>query len=304
MNVHSFILAAAALLPAVVLCIYVFSKDRVEKEPIGLLLLLLVLGAATCFPAAEIEEIVITAIDKFFMPYTVNVGGVNFLYGDTFKLYNACKYFIGVALVEEGLKWAVLLLVTKNNKNLNSLFDGLIYAIFVSLGFAALENVMYVFRLGLSNAALRAVTAVPGHMFDAVFMGYYYSMWQMHRRARVVEGKLKNMHLINQNAPEFPVAKFLVLSLLVPVLAHGAYDYCCTVGTTGAMIAFIALLIFLYFYCFGKIRKMSKQDMGASVYAAFLLVKKYPHLIEQIKYLCGIGTPVADTVNTNTDTNI
>ena len=257
-------------------------------------------AAATCFPAAEIEKAVIAVIDKAFMPYTVNVGGINYLYGDTFKMYNACKYFIGVALVEEGLKWAVLLLVTKNNKNLNSLFDGLIYAIFVSLGFAALENVMYVFRLGLSNAALRAVTAVPGHMFDAVFMGYYYSMWQMHRRARVVEGQLKNMKLVNRNAPELPSTKFLVLSLLIPVLVHGAYDYCCTVGTTGAMIAFVALLVFLYFYCFGKIRKMSKQDMGASIYVAFLLVKKYPNLVEQIKQLCGIGTPVANTVNTDT----
>jgi RsiW-degrading membrane proteinase PrsW (M82 family) len=190
--------------------------------------------------------------------------------------------------------------VTKNNKNLNSLFDGLIYAIFVSLGSAALENVMYVFRLGLSNAALRAVTAVPGHMFDAVFMGYYYSMWQMHRRARVVEGQLKNMKLVNRNAPELPSTKFLVFSLLIPVLVHGAYDYCCTVGTTGAMIAFVALLVFLYFYCFGKIRKMSKQDMGASIYVAFLLVKKYPNLVEQIKQLCGIGTPVANTVNTDT----
>ncbi len=295
MNVHSIILAAAALLPAIVLCVYVFNKDRVEKEPIGLLLILLVLGAATCFPAAEIEEVIIAAIDKIFMPYTVNVGGVNYLLGDTFKLYNACKYFIGVALVEEGLKWAVLLLVTKNNKNLNSLFDGLIYAIFVSLGFAALENVMYVFRLGLSNAALRAVTAVPGHMFDAVFMGYYYSMWQMHRRARDIEVNLKNMRLINKNAPEFPVSKFLVLSLLVPVLAHGAYDYCCTVGTTGAMIAFAALLVFLYFYCFGKIRKMSKQDMGASLYTAFLLTRKYPELVEVITSLCGVDSIAVDT---------
>lgn len=287
MDVNKIILAAAALLPAIVLCVYVFKKDRVEKEPIGLLLLLLVLGALTCYPAAEIERAMISVLENLFVPYAVNIGGVNYLLGDTFKSFNACKYFICVALVEEALKWIVLLLVTNNNKNLNSLFDGLIYAIFVSLGFAALENVMYVFRLGLTNAALRAVTAVPGHMFDAVFMGYYYSMWHMYKKARKIEIELEKRALITRNTTPLPTTKFLWLSLLVPVLFHGAYDYCCTVGTSLAWIVFYLLLIFLYIYCFGKIKKMSKQDCYANQFAGSIVIKKYPHLTSVVFEILG-----------------
>ncbi|MBQ1224165.1 MAG: PrsW family intramembrane metalloprotease, partial [Oscillospiraceae bacterium] len=137
MGLNEILLVCAALLPALVLCIFVFIKDRVEKEPFSLLLLLFILGVISCFPAAEIEGVLFSALDGIFAPFTYVKDGVTYLSGISYYIYHALKYFIGVALVEEGVKFLALFLVTRNNKNFNCLFDGLIYSVFVSLGFAA-----------------------------------------------------------------------------------------------------------------------------------------------------------------------
>lgn len=281
METNTLLLTAAALFPAVALCVYVFKKDRVEKEPLGLLLLLLILGAASCYPAAEIETVLIDGIKAIFSTLGTAKNGTVYLSDNLYRAYNACYYFIGVALVEEGLKWIILLATTRKSKNFNSLFDGLIYAVFVSLGFAALENVMYVVRNGWMNAVMRAIMSVPGHMFFAVIMGYYYSLWHMYEKARSLEAGLKSQGLLLSQQPPFSAKRFLCLSLLMPVLAHGLYDYCCTLGTTLATVCLYLFVAFLYVYCFGKIRKMSAGDMDDNRYAAGLVLGKYPHLAVQ-----------------------
>ncbi|MBR7133775.1 MAG: PrsW family intramembrane metalloprotease [Clostridia bacterium] len=279
MGINEILLICAALLPAAALCIYVFAKDRVEKEPLSLLLGLFVLGALTCYPAGDIEGYLIIGIQKIFEPFATSVDG-NTVYLDytVFRLFNASKYFVGVALVEELGKWLVLIIVTQRNKNFNSLFDGIIYAVFVSLGFAAFENVLYVLNNGWINAAMRAVTAVPGHAFDGVLMGYYYSLWHMHEVARDRERTLKAAGAISKTAKEFSVKRFAVCSLLVPVLAHGLYDYSCTINTWQATLLFYGFLLFLYIYCFCKICRFSKNDTLEENYSAALILRKYKHL--------------------------
>ena len=150
-----------ALAPAIVLMIYVWSKDK-SKEPFGMLVMLVILGALSCFPAGFLESPVIDAIVSVF--------------GKDNLLSYFVQAFIGVALMEEGCKFLVMFFYTKNHKEFNGLFDGMIYAIFVSLGFAAFENVFYVFDFGSKVALSRAFTAIPGHMFNAVFMGYNASL--------------------------------------------------------------------------------------------------------------------------------
>lgn len=290
MNLNTILLTCAALFPAIALCIYVFRKDRVEKEPLGLLLLLLAMGALSCYPAGELEEILINGIRKFFLNFGRESNGTLYLPTRIFKLYNGLVYFVGVGLVEEALKFVVLLLFTRKNKNFNSLFDGLIYSVFVSLGFAALENVMYVTRYGWLNAFTRAVMSVPAHMFFSVLMGYYYSLWHMYAMARTQERKLKAQGLILPQTKEYPVGRYLVLSLLMPVLAHGWYDYCCTVGTKLGTVMLYFFLLFLYIYCFGKIGKLSQGDMRDSAYSTVLVVRKYPHLAD---YLAQTVIPAA-----------
>lgn len=282
MDLNKILLVGAALLPAVVLCFYIFKKDRAEKEPIGLLFGLLGLGVAICFPAAKIEGVLIEVFDTMFQPFTYENAGESYLPNGIYVIYNACKYFIGVALVEEGLKFLAMFLLTRKNKNFNSLFDGIVYAVFVSLGFAAFENVLYVLENGWMNALLRGVLSVPGHMFFAVLMGYYYSFWHIYKKANVQERGLKQAGLIPADAKEFSGKKFIVFSLLVPTVAHGIYDFCCTLGTTEAVLVFYGFIIFLYIYCFIKIHRMSKLDVDDNTYSSRLVLKKYPYLASML----------------------
>ena len=282
MSLNDILLVVAALLPAAALCFYVFKKDRTEKEPFGLLLLLLILGAAICLPAVFGEVVIIESIQGFFGESIRVVAdeAVEFSNNFTYVAYNIAENFIGIAFVEEGLKFLVLYFVTRKNKNFNCLFDGLIYSVFVSLGFAALENVLYVTEYGFEVAILRALLSVPGHMFFAVLMGYYYSMWNLYSKANALERSYKANGFIHPSAPEFTYKKYLLLSLLIPVLAHGFYDFCCSVDYSLATVGLYAFVIFLYVHCFRKISKMSRMDGDNNTLAFGIVVKKYPHLVE------------------------
>lgn len=278
MENNSLVLSIGALLPAIVLCIYIFKKDRVEKEPIGLLAILLVCGVLICFPAGEIEGMLQEIIES-------NARGVVVIDGQMYvesmnSYYNYVFWiaFIGVALVEEALKWGAMILVTRKNKNFNCLFDGIVYAVFVSLGFAAFENVLYSLNYGWDTMVMRMVTAVPAHTFFAVLMGYYYSNWHLHDVAQKQERNLVANGVIATPNKWISGTKYMVLSLVMPVLAHGFYDYCCMRGDDAGMKAFYVFLIFLYIYCFRKVKKMSVQDASDIYLASGIVLQKYPQL--------------------------
>ena len=234
-------LVIAAVVPAAVLCAYVYRMDRVDKEPPRLLAKLFFLGVASCFPAMLLETLFEGFNDAFFSAFGVADESALYLDTPAHYAYHFVGNLFGVALVEEGLKWLVLFFVTRNNPNFNSMFDGIVYAVFVSLGFAAYENVRYVFAYGLSGAALRAVTAVPGHMFFAVIMGLQYSRWHALTNARNLEKALcaGNPSL----RPVIDPKPKLALSLILPVLAHGAYDFCCSFDSAFWVAAFYLLLL-------------------------------------------------------------
>ena len=252
----SLLLIGAGLLPAIVLCVYIYIKDRVEKEPLGLLIKLLIAGVVICFPVVLFEEILL----------------------DIFKGNAILENFVGIALVEEGFKLIAVLIFTKNNKEFNSIFDGIVYAVFVSLGFAALENVLYVTQYGWMNALLRAVMSVPAHTFFGIMMGYYYSFWVILDRTAKQERIFKEQGLVEKSVVEYSSIRFAVASIVVPVFLHGLYDYCCTSESLTATIVFIVLLIGMYIYCFGKVRKMSSKDAPVGNYVCALLARKYPEL--------------------------
>lgn len=277
------ILLAVALLPAIILCVYIYQKDRVEKEPLGLLLTLLLLGALCCYPASLLEQWIGGMIDGIFGDTLKAIHHGYKVNAFSYYLYQFFSYFIGVALVEEGLKFFVLTYATRNNENFDSFFDGIIYAVFVSLGFAALENVLYAFSFGLETAFLRAVTAVPGHMFFAVLMGYHYSFWHLTDCARETEDRLKQQGILTTSKAPFDSKNSRIKCLLVPVLAHGLYDFFCVVNTDWAFLGLIAFLIFMYVHCFWKVQKMSQNDRMENSYVEAMLLMKYPELVENAK---------------------
>ena len=143
------LLIAAAVLPAIVLLVYVYRRDRIEPEPRRLLISLLLCGVAATLMAVVAESVGAVAL-AFFLP-----GGENN------PAYGVWMYFVIVALSEEGFKYLALRWRTWRSPEFNCRFDGVVYAVFVSLGFALFENIGYVLMYGIGAALMRAITATP-----------------------------------------------------------------------------------------------------------------------------------------------
>ncbi|MBQ3432091.1 MAG: PrsW family intramembrane metalloprotease [Clostridia bacterium] len=264
------IFLAVSCLPSILLMIYVYKKDRVEKEPGKLLFLLFVLGAVSCLPAALLEN--------FFSGLYTSVFGNSGLH------YSLYENFLNVALFEELCKFLMLFILTHKNKNFNSLFDGIVYSVFVSLGFATLENMLYVYQYGVGTGLLRAVTAIPGHMFDGVLMGQFYGLWHLSKDISLTEKAYAKAGYIDTLVePEKRYRYYLPLALIVPMLTHGLYDFLASYGSVIAIIIFVLYLIGLYIYCFMKINKISKQDGYEINLISAELNRKYPYLYGRLQ---------------------
>ncbi|MDD6221136.1 MAG: PrsW family glutamic-type intramembrane protease [Clostridia bacterium] len=221
----------AAVLPAVFLLRYIYKHDTVEKEPPGLLLSLLLMGVLAALASIVLEVIGQKILDA------------NISQDDPY--YNIILAFVVVAAVEEGTKFFFLKLRTWNNPNFNYRFDGIVYAVFVSLGFAAFENIKYVFNFGLSVALPRAILAVPGHMGFAVFMGLFYGRARLF--ADIGKRGAKNANLI--------------AGYLMAVLLHGFYDACAMIGNVLATALFVVFVIVMYIVVIAIIKRESRTDM-------------------------------------------
>jgi len=186
-----FLLAlAAALLPAILLWVFIWQKDP-QKEPTSRLFKATLWGVAIVVPVILVEsiiELILFGVDS--NPSTI--------------LGASIEAFFVAALPEESFKLLVLWLVLRKNPFFDEHFDGIVYSVCIGLGFAAIENVFYVLSQDewLSIAISRALLAVPGHYAFAVIMGYYYSVY----------------HFVNKTR------KTAAYILLIPFLAHGIYD--------------------------------------------------------------------------------
>lgn len=220
----------AAVGPAVFLMRYIYRHDTTDREPPALLLALVGRGILAALAAAALEM-----LGEALLPNFVDPNSPDYTY------YFA---FLVVAAAEEGAKFFFLYRRTWHDPNFNCRFDGIVYAAFVSLGFAAFENVQYVFRYGLSVALPRAVLAVPGHMGFAVFMGVFYG------RAKRSEALGHGLRCKVQ----------LLLGYLAAVFLHGVYDSCCMVGTGESTAIFIAFVAVMYFIVIRTVQRESRTD--------------------------------------------
>ena len=223
-------LLAAALLPAAALLFFIWKMDKIEHEPPKLIFQLVGLGALTVISAMILETLG-GWILGLFLP-------------ETSLLYIFLFYFIVVAGSEELGKFVVMKLRTWKSVEFNFTFDAVVYAVSASLGFAALENVMYVFTGGLGVAIMRALTSIPGHAVFGVFMGLHYGIAR--RAAAYGDEKTANRELR--------------LAYIVPVLLHGFYDFCLSVDGGLWLLIFFAFYITLVIVAFLKVKKLSSED--------------------------------------------
>ena len=213
-----------AIVPALLLWLYIWKKDP-KPEPTSWLVKAILWGVAICIPVAFLE----TGIEALLLGEEEETRGI---------LDTIIDAFFVAAIPEESFKLLGLWLLLRKNPYFDEHFDGIVYAVCIGLGFAAVENVFYV--LGdedwLSVAIARALLSVPGHYAFAVLMGYYYSLY----------------HFVD-HSPQVAVCV-----LLVPVFAHGTFDTLALSGVVNPYIGGIAFFV-LIFFCFQMHKKCKKH---------------------------------------------
>ena len=225
------ILIAAAVLPAVFLLIKVEREDHLEKESRGLLFSLVAFGIISTAIASLGERIGMVILANIFQQESV--------------LYNFLLFFGVVAFSEEGAKYVLLKRRTWNNPEFNCQFDGVVYGVFVALGFALWENIGYVAVYGLSTALIRAVTAVPGHACFGVFMGVWYGMARRRESAGDTEGS----------------RRMRVRALLIPALLHGFYDFAASSESGSMNLVFFGFVILMFITAYRLVKHVSANDV-------------------------------------------
>ena len=210
------IILIVALLPAAFLWWYIWQKDQ-KKEPTRWLIKATCYGVFICIPVAILELLIGTIL---FYPN----GNPTSLIGTT------ANAFLVAAIPEETFKLFALWLVLRKNPYFDEHFDGIVYAVCIGLGFAAIENVGYLFdniKNWISVASIRSLMAVPGHYAFAILMGYYYSKY----------------HFVDHSR------KTAVLIIAAPVLAHGLYDALLMTSMVNVVLGSICFIINIVLVC-------------------------------------------------------
>jgi len=200
----------SSITPVLIFMFLIYNKDSI-KEPWGMLM--------KCFFGGFLSVIITLIIVRFITPI-----GAGFSSPFARSFFDA---FFQAAFPEEISKLIILYWFVWKHKDFDQHFDGIIYAVFVSMGFALVENLMYVYEGGLNVALIRAILAVPGHGFFGVAMGYYFSLAKFHT------GPKKN--------------EFMAKCLLVPVILHGLYDFALMYAGNSAdkpLLAFALIIAF------------------------------------------------------------
>jgi RsiW-degrading membrane proteinase PrsW (M82 family) len=210
---------SASLAPVFIIAFYVYFRDRYEKEPVRMLLKAMAAGMVIVAPVIVVEGFI-----NRIMPPMGHFAEA------------AYQAFLVAAGPEELFKYLALFVVVWKSPEFNEQFDGIVYAVFVSLGFAAVENVMYVVQGGYHTAAVRALTAVPAHAIFGVTMGYYFGVARRYKELR---------------------KDYLFRSVSIPFLLHGVYDFILMAGVDWMLFLFIPFLFFLYRAGARKMKRLS-----------------------------------------------
>lgn len=223
-------LLALAIAPGIAICIFIYLKDKYNKEPLGLLVMSFILGMLTIIPAIILEKKFGLSIDS--------LGGAS--------LSSVALFAYGVvALSEEGCKFLVLRFYCYPKKAFDDPFDGIIYSVVVSMGFATLENIGYVLEHGIGTGITRMFLSVPAHATFGVLMGYHVGLAKFYPARR---------------------SWYLLLGILWPVVFHGTFDFFLFIGNSllhfaGALASFI-IAIYLSRRAIRKKQVISKNFMA------------------------------------------
>ncbi|MFC9656461.1 glutamic-type intramembrane protease PrsW [Bacillus subtilis] len=214
-----FAIISAGIAPGIALLSYFYLKDQYDNEPVHMVLRSFFLGVVLVFPIMFIQYV----LEK------ENVGGGSFFVS-----------FLFSGFLEESLKWFILMISVYPHAHFDEHYDGIVYGTSVSLGFATLENILYLIGYGVEHAFVRALLPVSCHALIGVIMGFYLG------KARFSADKAR--------------VKWLILSLVVPSLLHGSYDFILT-ALSNWIYYMLPFMVFLWWFGLRKAKKARSVNM-------------------------------------------
>jgi protease PrsW len=202
---------SAGIAPGLALLSYFYLKDEYESEPISVVLRTFMFGALLVFPIMFIQHV---------------------LHTESIIKSGLIEAFLSSSLLEEFFKWFILFYAIYQHVELDEPFDGIVYGVAVSLGFATVENIFYLIANGIEYAMARALLPVSSHALFGVIMGFYIG------KAKFTEGKK---------------AKWVIISLLLPFILHGFYDYI-LISQENWLYIILPFMIFLWWFGLRKVK--------------------------------------------------
>ena len=221
-----FLVLIAAILPAIVLIVHIYNRDKWQKEPPRQLFKAFVYGVGSAM--------IVLLLPAFGLVSSTPSTEISAQIGNAFST---------AAIPEELAKLFMLWLFLRKCREFDEHMDAIVYSVCVGMGFAATENILYLFSnidKWVATGIMRALISVPAHYFFAILMGYYYSL------AHFRIGKNKTVDA--------------VFALLVPVLAHGIFDALLFVAAMNEGMAGILTVVFLIGFFFLRKYASSRID--------------------------------------------
>lgn len=203
---HDLLLLALSIAPGIAIVLFIYFSDKYEKEPWRLLAISFLYGAIGLFLSVIVSDFV----NQFIVIHEEN-------------FMDEGKHAFSVAVVEEFIKFLFVRFILYRDKNFNEPFDGIVYTVTVGMGFATVENIIYVMNGTEATAILRMFTAVPAHGTFAILMGYFLGIAKFKHRKET---------------------QYSILALLTAILIHGVYDYF-------LFISFVPGIWVMAFICLG-----------------------------------------------------
>nr|WP_263325885.1 glutamic-type intramembrane protease PrsW [Neobacillus sp. Marseille-Q6967] len=202
---------SAGIAPGLALLSYFYLKDEYDSEPISVVLKTFLYGSLLVFPIMFIQHVL--------------------------QLENVIKAeyidaFLSSSLLEEFFKWFILFYTIYQHVEFDEPFDGIVYGVAVSLGFATVENIFYLIANGIEYAVARALLPVSSHALFGVIMGFYIG------KAKFTDEKK---------------AKWVVISLALPFILHGLYDYI-LISQENWLYFILPFMIFLWWFGLRKVK--------------------------------------------------
>lgn len=222
LKLYDLVLVSLSILPGFLIMAVTYNLDEFDKEPVWLLAIAFILGAVNLYLDIDILDFLLRSIDF------------------ENKILSSGSEALIVAATEEILKFLVVILIIYPNKYFDEPFDGIVYSVFVGMGFATAENLTFVLQGSASLAFFRMFTAVPAHFIFAILMGYYLGKAKSNRKMQLI---------------------FIALSLLIPIFIHALYDFFLFIDfIEGLWIGGILTLVIVLFIAKNSVL----EHMGAS----------------------------------------